>query len=36
MRKAVPAKYRDIAADDEWTGRGRAPKSLDVKNKTTI
>jgi DNA-binding protein H-NS len=33
VRKPVPAKYRDTATGEEWTGRGRAPKWLDGKNK---
>ncbi|MYM29290.1 H-NS histone family protein [Duganella sp. CY15W] len=32
-RKAVPAKYRDTSTGEEWTGRGRAPKWLDGKNR---
>jgi DNA-binding protein H-NS len=33
VRKPVPAKYRDTSTGEEWTGRGRAPKWLDGKNK---
>lgn len=32
-RKTVAAKYRDASTGAEWTGRGRAPKWLDGKNK---
>lgn len=32
-RKAVAAKYRDEASGQEWTGRGRAPKWLEGKDK---
>lgn len=32
-RKTVPAKYRNVATGEEWTGRGRAPKWLEGKNK---
>lgn len=32
-RKTVAAKYRDASNGAEWTGRGRAPKWLDGKNK---
>jgi DNA-binding protein H-NS len=32
-RKAVPAKYRDANTGEEWTGRGRAPKWLNGKDK---
>lgn len=33
VRKLVPAKYRNTATGEEWTGRGRAPKWLDGKQK---
>ena len=33
VRKTVAAKYRDAATGQEWTGRGRAPKWLDAKNR---
>lgn len=33
VRKTVAAKYRDASTGAEWTGRGRAPKWLDGKNK---
>jgi len=33
VRKPVPAKYRDTATGEEWTGRGRAPKWLEGKRK---
>ncbi|MFC0168443.1 H-NS family nucleoid-associated regulatory protein [Pseudoduganella danionis] len=32
-RAPVPAKYRDSATGQTWTGRGRAPKWLEGKNK---
>ncbi len=32
-KKEVPAKYRDTASGQEWTGRGRSPRWLDGKNK---
>jgi DNA-binding protein H-NS len=32
-RKAVPAKCRNTSSGEEWTGRWRAPKWLEVKNK---
>lgn len=32
-RKAVEVKYRDEATGSTWTGRGRAPKWLDGKDK---
>lgn len=32
-RQPVPAKYRDAATGETWTGRGRAPRWLDGKNK---
>jgi DNA-binding protein H-NS len=32
-RKPVEAKYRDTSTGEEWTGRGRAPKWLNGKNK---
>ncbi|WP_348697526.1 H-NS histone family protein [Duganella fentianensis] len=32
-RAPVPAKYRDDATGQTWTGRGRAPKWLEGKNK---
>ena len=32
-RQPVPAKYRDTATGETWTGRGRAPRWLDGKNK---
>jgi len=31
--KTVAAKYREASTGEEWTGRGRAPKWLDGKNK---
>lgn len=33
VRNPVPAKYRDEQTGNEWTGRGRAPKWLDGKDK---
>jgi len=32
-RAPVPPKYRDDASGQTWTGRGRAPKWLEGKNK---
>lgn len=32
-RAPVPVKYRDDATGQTWTGRGRAPKWLEGKNK---
>ncbi|MGV7207368.1 H-NS family nucleoid-associated regulatory protein [Oxalobacteraceae bacterium A2-2] len=32
-RAPVPTKYRDDATGQTWTGRGRAPKWLEGKNK---
>lgn len=32
-RKPVEIKYRDQATGDTWTGRGRAPKWLEGKDK---
>lgn len=32
-RVPVPVKYRDDATGDTWTGRGRAPKWLEGKDK---
>lgn len=32
-RAPVPMKYRDTASGQTWTGRGRAPKWLEGKNK---
>ena len=32
-RTPVPVKYRDDATGQTWTGRGRAPKWLEGKNK---
>lgn len=32
-RAPVPVKYRDDATGETWTGRGRAPKWLEGKNK---
>ncbi|MYM92803.1 H-NS histone family protein [Duganella vulcania] len=32
-RKPVDIKYKDQATGQTWTGRGRAPKWLDGKNK---
>lgn len=32
-RAPVPTKYRDDASGQTWTGRGRAPKWLEGKNK---
>ncbi|MYN30638.1 H-NS histone family protein [Duganella levis] len=32
-RKPVEIKYRDEATGDTWTGRGRAPKWLEGKDK---
>lgn len=32
-RAPVPMKYRDEATGQTWTGRGRAPKWLEGKNK---
>jgi DNA-binding protein H-NS len=32
-RKPVEIKYRDDATGDTWTGRGRAPKWLEGKDK---
>ncbi len=32
-RAPVPMKYRDDATGQTWTGRGRAPKWLEGKNK---
>jgi DNA-binding protein H-NS len=32
-RAPVPLKYRDDATGQTWTGRGRAPKWLEGKNK---
>lgn len=32
-RKAVEIKYKDEATGDSWTGRGRAPKWLEGKDK---
>ncbi|MBY0242686.1 MAG: H-NS histone family protein [Burkholderiaceae bacterium] len=32
-RAPVPMKYRDDASGQTWTGRGRAPKWLEGKNK---
>ena len=32
-RKTVAAKFRNDSTGEEWTGRGRAPKWLDGKNK---
>jgi DNA-binding protein H-NS len=32
-RKPVEAKYKDEATGDTWTGRGRAPKWLEGKDK---
>ncbi len=32
-RAPVPTKYRDNATGQTWTGRGRAPKWLEGKNK---
>lgn len=32
-RAPVPIKYRDTETGDTWTGRGRAPKWLDGKNR---
>jgi len=32
-RAPVPTKYRDEATGQTWTGRGRAPKWLEGKNK---
>jgi DNA-binding protein H-NS len=29
----VPTKYRNEATGETWTGRGRAPKWLEGKNK---
>ena len=33
VRQPVPAKYRNGATGDTWTGRGRVPRWLDGKNK---
>lgn len=33
VRQPVPAKYRDSATGETWTGRGRAPRWLGGKNK---
>ncbi len=33
IRKTVAAKFRNASTGEEWTGRGRAPKWLDGKNK---
>lgn len=33
QRKPVEVKYRDEVTGDTWTGRGRAPKWLDGKDK---
>ncbi|WP_035823396.1 H-NS histone family protein [Janthinobacterium sp. RA13] len=32
-RKPVEVKYRDNSTGQDWTGRGRAPKWLEGKNK---
>jgi DNA-binding protein H-NS len=32
-RAPVPVKYRDDATGDTWTGRGRAPKWIEGKDK---
>lgn len=32
-RSPVPVKYQDSTTGQTWTGRGRAPKWLDGKNK---
>lgn len=31
--QSVPVKYRDSASGQEWTGRGRAPKWIDGKDR---
>lgn len=33
-RKPVEIKYKDITTGNTWTGRGRAPKWLDGKDKS--
>lgn len=33
VRNPVPAKYRDEATGETWTGRGRSPKWLEGKEK---
>jgi DNA-binding protein H-NS len=34
VRAPVPTKYRDDTTGQTWTGRGRAPKWLEGKDKT--
>lgn len=36
VRKSVEIKYRNEATGDTWTGRGRAPKWLEGKDKNSF
>ena len=33
LKKSVKAKYRNPDTGDTWTGRGRAPRWMDIANK---